>query len=304
MILSRLLRSAAGAVAALLSIASPARAARVVAARPLPAVAAAKHMLFKVRGPHATVYLLGSVHLLNAEAGKLPPEVDTAFAHAKSVAFETSIDSLPLHMNDMLMAAMYPAGQSLKSSLSPADLAKVDSVVKQYGLTLDAMDRYKPWFVSLALTSLVMQKSNFQQQFGVDVQLNERAKTANKPLIALEPVDFQIHLFDHVAPADQVKMLTMDKGPVVAAQELEKIKNAWVVGDTAKLDAIFSDSPDESPELIDKLLTQRNASWLPQIEQMLKGKDDVLVVVGAAHLVGKKGLLELLKAKGYTIEQM
>jgi uncharacterized protein YbaP (TraB family) len=52
------------------------------------------------------------------------------------------------------------------------------------------------------------------------------------------------------------------------------------------------------------LVTDRNKSWMPKIEQLLGGKDDVLVVVGAAHLVGKEGVLEMLKAKGYLVEQM
>ena len=52
------------------------------------------------------------------------------------------------------------------------------------------------------------------------------------------------------------------------------------------------------------MVTNRNKSWIPKIEQMLKGKSDALIVVGAAHLVGKGGVVELLKAKGYSVEQM
>ena len=52
------------------------------------------------------------------------------------------------------------------------------------------------------------------------------------------------------------------------------------------------------------MVSDRNKNWIPKIEELLKGKDDVLVVVGAAHLVGTQGVVALLKAKGYTIEQM
>jgi hypothetical protein len=56
--------------------------------------------------------------------------------------------------------------------------------------------------------------------------------------------------------------------------------------------------------MFDVLVVNRNKSWMPRIEQFLTGHDDALVVVGAAHLVGKQGVLELLRAKGYTVDQL
>jgi hypothetical protein len=53
-----------------------------------------------------------------------------------------------------------------------------------------------------------------------------------------------------------------------------------------------------------KIVLDRNRSWIPRIDAMLQGKDDALVVVGAAHLVGKDGVVEMLKAKGYAVEQL
>jgi len=58
------------------------------------------------------------------------------------------------------------------------------------------------------------------------------------------------------------------------------------------------------PELKAKVIDERNRSWIAQIEQFLKMDDDILVVVGAAHLVGQEGVIELLKARGYKLEQM
>lgn len=300
----RLLKRASAALLAVASFVSPLAAAvrSPVLAR---AVAPAKHMLFKVRGPNgATIYLLGSVHLLSPDAGKLPPEVDSAFAHAKTVVFETSIDSVQMRAQELLGKARYANGGSLKKSLSPAGLAKADTVLRLYGLTVDQLDQFKPWFVSLMMSQMVMMKSNFQPQFGVDIQLNERAKAMQKPVAGLESVDFQMNLFDSFSAEDQERMITGNKGPDSSAKELAKIKDAWMAGDVAALEALFKDSSDESPKMIEIMLTNRNASWIPKIDEMLKGKDDALVVVGAAHLVGKTGVIELLKKKGYSIEQL
>src|SRR5215203_5177204 len=75
---------------------------------------AQRHMLFRVTGPNgASVFLLGSVHLLSAEAGKLPAVVDSAFARSKTVAFETSFDSLQQRAMEMVMRGRYSNGATL-----------------------------------------------------------------------------------------------------------------------------------------------------------------------------------------------
>ena len=272
-----------------------------IAARPF----AGKHMLFRARGPGgATVYLLGSVHLLSAEAGALPPEVDSAFAHAKTIAFETSLDSLQARAMELLSIARLPAGQTLRSSLTPAGAAKADSILKLYGLSVDQLAQFKPWFASLVPTQITMAKAKFEAQYGVDFQLNARAHTANKPIVGLESVDFQMHLFDSFTPTEQERMLVMVSPPDSAVTSLVKIKDAWVAGDIAALDSMLNKSLSESPALFAKLVSERNKSWVPQIDAMLKGKDDALVVVGAAHLVGRQGVVELLRARGYTVDQL
>jgi uncharacterized protein YbaP (TraB family) len=267
--------------------------------------AAAKTMLFRVRAPSggATVYLLGSVHLL-PESSTLPPAVDSAFAKAGIVAFETSLDSVQMRAPEMLSRAQYQNGATLRSSLSPAGAAKADSILKTYGLTLDRFNQFKPWFVSVVMTQLVLSKANFKAEYGVDMQLNARAKQANKPVVGLEGVDFQLGLFDSISPADQEKMLTEGDPPDSSLKQLMFIKDAWAAGDAAKLDSLLNSEMSHTAGLFATLVTNRNKSWIPKIEQMLKGKSDALVVVGAAHLVGKEGVVELLRAKGYVVEQM
>jgi len=293
------------APAALLLAMGFAVAASVAAVRPSTPPAAAKHMLFRVRGPHgATVYLLGSVHLLNPEAGKLPAEVDSAFAHAKTVAFETSLDSLQARAIELLALARNAPGTTMRSALTPAGAAKADSVLKGYGLSIDALAPYKPWFATIVMTQLVIQKAQFQPQYGVDAQINARAHEANKPTIGLESVDFQLHLFDSLTPMEQEQMLVTGSPLDSSAAHLVAIKDAWLAGNTVQLDSVLNKALVESPSVYKKIVLDRNRSWIPRIDAMLQGKDDALVVVGAAHLVGKDGVVEMLKAKGYAVEQL
>lgn len=265
---------------------------------------APKHMLFRVRGHNgATVYLLGSVHLLSAEAGKLPSAIDSAFAHSKTVAFEASLDTIQLRATELLGKARFTDGSTLTTSLGD-DAQQTDSLLHLYGLSLKQVDAYKPWFVSVLLTQLGLQRAKFEAKYGVDIQLNERAHAEQKPIVGLESVDVQLNLFDSLSPADQRRMLLEMKGPDSAAVELVKLEDAWQAGDTASIDNRLNAEVEKSPQMFDVLVANRNKSWMPRIEQFVDGHDDALVVVGAAHLVGKQGVLEMLRAKGYTIEQL
>ena len=273
-------------------------------AHPAPVVSS-KHILYRVRGPKgATVYLLGSVHLLDAGAGTLPVEVDSAFAHSRSLTFEVSLDSAMARGPEMLMRGRYTDGKTLRASLSPANAAKVDSILHGYGLALDQLNGFKPLLVSLLMTQVAMQKLNFQSQYGVDMQLNARAKQASKPVRGLESVDFQMGLFDALSPADQERLLVESDGLDSTAKQLGAIRDAWVHGDAAGLDSMINARMAGAPTLFDALVLSRNRSWIPKIEAIIQGSDDALVVVGAGHLVGKQGVVALLRAKGYSIDQM
>jgi len=277
----------------------------LVALSALPAKQPEKHMLFRVRGPNgACVFLLGSVHLLSAEAGKLPPAVDSAFERAKTVAFETSFDSLQLRAMEMMTRARYQNGATLRSSLSPAGAARLDTVLKSYGLTVEQVNGFKPWFVSMLLMQTVMQRAHFEAKYGVDMQLNARAHTANKSIVGLESVEMQLGMFDSLSPAEQESMVLKSNGPDSSSRVLMKIKDAWMTGDVAALDALLNEGLKDVPTIFAKLVSDRNAAWIPKIEQMVKTGDDALIVVGAGHLVGKNGVVEMLRAKGYKVDQI
>jgi uncharacterized protein YbaP (TraB family) len=262
-------------------------------------------MLFRAHGPRgATVYLLGSVHLLSPDVAKLPAVVDTAFAHAKLIAFETSLDTIQLRAAELVPIARYSGGATLRTSLKPATIAHLDTVLTAYGLTVDQVNQFKPWFISILTTQLTMQRMKFEAQYGVDMQLNARAHTAKMPIIGLETVDFQMGLFDSISPSDQERMILETTLPDSTAREMTSVTNAWVGGDVAGLDKLLNKTRSASPGMFARLVTNRNRSWIPKIAAMLNGTSDALVVVGAAHLVGKQGVVELLRAQGYTIEQM
>ena len=246
-------------------------AASLAAVRPSPAPA--KHMLFRVRGPHgATVYLLGSVHLLTPEAGKLPPEVDSAFAHAKTVAFETSLDSLQSRAAELLALARNAPGTTLRSALTPTGAEKADSVLKGYGLSVDALAPYKPWFATLVMTQLVIQKAKFQPEFGVDAQLNARAHAANKPIdgarvsrLSAPPLRLA-----HARGAGGDARERAHRSIRRRRSSSRSRTRGWSATPRCST-ACSTKRRQESPALFDKIVVERNKSWIPRIDAMLQG---------------------------------
>ena len=86
--------------------------------------------------------------------------------------------------------------------------------------------------------------------------------------------------------------------------EVDKLVAAWRLGDATQMAKLLQEGFDEYPDLYRPLTVDRNRKWIPQIEQLLDGRDDYLVVVGALHLVGTDSVIDLLSRKGYKIKQL
>jgi uncharacterized protein YbaP (TraB family) len=269
----------------------------------------ARSILYRVEGASgATVYMLGSIHLLSADAYPLPQPVQRAYADAERVYFETSLDSLMSRQQEMAMRGMYPAGKSLRGEI-PADLyAQVEAAAPRLaalGVTMPVLDRMEPWMVALLFQSVEWQKAGMLPEHGVDMHFSGRAKQDGKPVGGLESVDFQLGLFDNMSAEEQAAFLRQSLEDLSeTSEQMRRVVAAWRAGDAAAIDAIMNESMDDAPALYARMLTDRNAAWVPQIEQLLRGADDVLVVVGAAHLVGEHSVVEMLRQRGHTVEQL
>jgi uncharacterized protein YbaP (TraB family) len=273
----------------------------------LPAQARERHVLWTVEGQHNTVYLLGSIHLLRASDGGLPEVADAAYADAEQIVMEIDMDdpaSQPLAMvGAMQRAAMLPPGQSLRSVLG-ADYERVQSQALAAGIDLAPLDQAAPWFVALTLLSLELAKRGFDPSLGVEQTVANRAIADKKPITGLENAEQQFAVLSSLPLAEQKRFLLMSLEEVDRMDsELESMLTAWRNGDTDQLETLLSSEFDEFPELYKPLTEDRNRAWITKLVGMLDDDDDYLVVVGALHLVGRNSVVDLLRARGYDVEQ-
>ena len=157
-----------------------------------------KATLWKVKGDHNTMYLLGSVHVLSKHAYPLKPALERAFDDANQVVFEIDLTQFTPRSfrQEFKRTALYPSGQSLSKKLSPGTIELLKSVLPDYGLTLDKVERFKPWFLAEWLSSRALEMAGFSDRLGVDFYFYHKAKAAGKPVLGLETLRDQAQIFD------------------------------------------------------------------------------------------------------------
>jgi len=253
------------------------------------------------------VYLGGTVHLLRTTDYPLPEEFEQAYDDSDRLYFETDINS----MNDlavqtrMLQQLTYSDARTLKSVLSTEAYNALSNHLDTVGMPIMLMEKFKPGLVVSTLQVIEFQKLGFTPQ-GVDVYFNNRALGDAKPVGELESVQAQIDFIANMGEGNESEFILLSlKDMQEIATTMDDLIAAWRTGDNNALAELFvDDMKAESEELYEVLLVERNINWLPIIEQMFNQDGIEFVLVGAAHLVGEDGLLNLLQAKGYQVEQL
>jgi uncharacterized protein YbaP (TraB family) len=123
-------------------------------------------------------------------------------------------------------------------------------------------------------------------------------------MCGFETADEQLALFDQMPAGQQSEFLLQaieEAGDVEA--ETRRLLQAWREGDEGTMTELFDEDFAGFPELVDRLVYDRNARWTDQIAELLDGEDDVLVVVGAGHLVGDRGVPALLEKRGFKVDR-
>jgi len=258
--------------------------------------------VWSMKGARNTVYLAGSVHALPREHAELSPQLEQAYAASKVIVMEVDLDDLnPLEAVQFVTAnGTLPADQDLQGVIGAARYATVAKLAASLDLPELVIARLEPWAAAMVLTQFALVKSGFDPSLGIDMQLTERAKTDGKRIDGLETVIDQLSIFDSRSLEDQSKFLVDSANDVPKMQEdLGRLVTAWRSGDMRGLEKEFVKERAQAPALYDELLGKRNRKWLPQIEALLDGDQDYLVVVGTLHFVGRDGLLELLTRAGH-----
>lgn len=263
--------------------------------------------VWTVRGAHGTVYLAGSVHLLPANDADLPAAFGRAYSDCALLVMELDLGKLdPQDLASWMQQHGTLSGDTtLREVLGEPRYARVAAAAAGLGAPMTLLDRQAPWLIGVELAELEYGHLGYDPSQGVEEQLLRRAQADRKPTAGLETVDEELGGLGKLPRADQVKILDQTLSDLKDTEsDMRVVLSAWRRGDAARLAALLSKEFRVYPALYGPLVTDRNQRWLPQIEQFLQLDRNTLVVVGALHLVGRGGLIELLRAAGYQPVQL
>ncbi len=254
--------------------------------------------MWLVRDADTKIYLFGTIHALPPGINWFGGSIESAFNGSQELVTEI-VEADPAQMQSAVMAkAMLPAGQSLRTLLTPTQRKAYEDAMTANGLGLATFDRFKPWYVAVFLSALPVLRDGYSAENGVEALLDARAKAQRRPHSALETAEYQLGLFDSLPMPVQLRYLTevVDSLPT-ATNELGQMVDAWKRGDADTLARLMNEEED-APELMELLLINRNKAWAEWIDTRLDTPGTVFMAVGAGHLAGRGSVQEQLATKG------
>lgn len=265
-------------------------------------------LFWEVSSDKSTLHILGSVHLFKKDLYPLNETIERAFNEAEVVVFEINLKEMDSADFSTLFEGkgLYPEGDSLKAHVSEKTLDILMPKLKSYGIPPQLVMRFRPWLLAITLQTMELQKLGFLPEYGIDRYFFKKA--SGKEIKGLETVNYQIGLFEGLSErVEELFLLYTIRDTEQLSSIAQLIVKAWKEGDTSIIEDISYRALKEEPELLpvyEKLFFERNINMASKIEEYLKTGKRHFVIVGAGHLVGQKGIIELLKRKGYRIRQI
>ena len=268
----------------------------------------ARNFLWQVQSERNTVYVLGSIHLLKKDVYPLSRVIESAYDRSDILAVEADVNDISrLDLQKLMDSAVYPAGDTLERHVSRRTFDLVKEETEKVGLPMEFVYSQRPWFLALTMESLELMKSGYDPNYGIDKHFLSKAE-GRKKIVELESIDYQIDLLSRLnAEEQELFLLYTLKDLKMLDREVDKLVRAWKSGDTERMESVFTKSLSEDRKfsvIYDKLIYQRNRGMAAKIEGYLAAGRTYFVVIGAGHLLGDRGIIQLLKKRGYTVEQL
>lgn len=264
------------------------------------------------------LYLFGSIHAADDSIYPLPSFVTEAFDKSDYLAVECDIVAFENDFKkqlEMSTSLAYTDGTTIKDHIDEETYDKLKKILSDNDSYLSVYDSMKPAMWISLLDNIVMKKSGLSSDNGLDANFLNKAKKVKKKILEVESVEFQMAMLNGFSD-DTTNLLlksyttqTLDE----QAKSLNELYTAWKSGDIDTLYRIGGGSVDASVSTKEKelyneynkqMLTNRNNGMVTKAQQYLSENKKCFYVVGAMHMVGKDGIVEQLKAKGYDVKRV
>jgi uncharacterized protein YbaP (TraB family) len=220
------------------------------------------------------------------------------FNSSKQVYLELDMDDPQLQMM-MMQQLQLPSNESLKNKFDESDFKAVDSfLMKELNMNLAVFDQFKPMMVMSLLAQRVLSCAEMESY---EMNFVKMATEQKKELLGLEKVEDQLAVFDAIPDSLEIRsIMNMVNDFDAQKKEFNRMSTIYKSQDLEALYQLIAESPEMmgSQEL---LLDRRNRNWIPVMDSAMK-KTSTFFAVGAGHLGGNQGVLELLRKQGYSVK--
>jgi uncharacterized protein YbaP (TraB family) len=260
-------------------------------------------LLWRISGNNLTKpsYLFGTMHMICANDIEISDSLKNAIRNADRVYLELDMDDAFQMLGAMTHMTMRN-DTTLSDLLTPDEYKKVKSYFEEHSglIPFTMMEKFKPMLIE----SMVMEQSAQCDNMVVMEQLvMEEAKKNNKDIKGLETMDYQLSIFDSIPYSLQAKQLVkmVEDSDKSSDKEMEELTNAYREQRLDKMDDLTQKEDMGIRDFTDLLLYNRNANWARQLKELMMNKS-LVIAVGAGHLPGEKGVINLLRKAGYKVE--
>lgn len=266
--------------------------------------------MYVARDADSTLYIFGTMHARRDGSQWGGPEAVRALADASEVwtEIDMSHEPSPDEATEILRSARLPEGRSFSDFLTRDQDTQVRAALARNNMSLASYAPYRPWYVAIMLQLAPLQQGGYQGAAGADRQITAQTEQRGVTRRFFETAEQQMGMFSALSMPVQIDLLmesVSDASPEGVA-ELSLMERAWEDGDVRALQRyVIDETREQYPELYDVLFVRRNRAWVDVLVDEVDNHAGVdFVAVGAGHLLGPDGLVEMLRARGVSVERV
>jgi hypothetical protein len=261
-------------------------------------------LLWRISGRNITSpsYLFGTMHLLCADDIQLSDSLTHAIEKADNVYLELDMDNLFEMMSAMTKMRMRN-DTTLADLLTKEEYEKVKAYFKENSglIPFSMLETFKPMLAA----SMIMeqQASQCDNMISMEQLVMEEAKKNGVAIKGMETMEYQLGIFDSIPYRFQAKQLVkmVEEGNKDDAEEMKELTDAYRRQELDKMEELTKKEDMGIQNFTNLLLYNRNVAWAKKLEGLLADKS-LVIAVGAGHLPGEKGVINLLRKAGYKVE--
>lgn len=255
-------------------------------------------LLYEIKSKDSqhTSYLFGTIHLMPKDKFNIDSTLTAAFNSSSMIAMEVDLNMDLAQKIEVAKETILPEGKTLRDICTKDQYQLIYTyAVDSNGMSKKKFKRYsrlKPFFFSSALL-----QESIENTKSYELEFGEMAKKRSKKTMGLESIQVQMQTINTVSLEDQVRMLI---DGMKETQSYDAMLSNYL---SESIDALYIDIISESegfPNFVENFLNKRNTQWIPVITDQIE-RENTFIAVGAGHLPGPNGVLELLRAKGYSL---